>query len=356
MNPSGSRIKEDEKMKLIRISAFILALLCISMLTVSCKKDTVETFKPENFEFTIRSATIETASENGYVFTVMSDGSAMITEAFVNGDVTIPSELAGRKVTAIAEGAFFGMTGITSVTIPNGVESIGIYAFSDCTALESVTIPSSVWRIAPFAFDNTPWFASLTDEFVTVGDGVLIAYNGTSRTPVLPDSVRHLGGAFAGKEDLYSLTLGKGVLSISEMALSFSPALTSVALGLSLVYVGEQAFSGSEKITQLVFPDTLRYLGFQACLNCYGLKYVYLGQNLTELGNNAFEYCQALRVVYVPKTLPTLKSSHFTDCMSLGLMLYGGSEEEFNAIAVNDNILSFKNLNKVFNYKGGSNE
>ncbi len=343
-------------MRSIKITSIILALLCISMLTVSCKKNGEETFKPESFEFTVRSATSETAAENGYVYTVMSDGSAMITEAFVTGDVSIPAEIAGRKVTAIAEGAFFGMTGITSVTIPEGVESIGIYAFSDCTSLTNITIPSSVWRIAPFAFDKTPWFATLTDEFVTVGDGVLIAYNGTSRTPTLPDSVRHLGGAFAGKEDLYSLTLGKGVLSISEMALSFSPVLTSLDLGLSLVYVGEQAFSGSEKLTQLVFPDTLRYLGYQACLNCYGLKYVYLGKSLTEIGNNAFEYCQAMRVVYVPKTLRSLKSSHFTDCMSLSLMLYGGSEEEFNSIAVNDYTLSFKNLNKVFNYQGASNE
>ena len=340
----------------IKLTAIILAHICIATLLVSCKKDAGTSFKPESFEFTARTTTNESAAENGYVYTVMSDGSAMITEAYVTGDVTIPAEVAGKKVTAIGEGAFFGMTGITAVTIPEGIESIGIYAFSDCTSLTSVSLPKSVWRIAPFAFDNTPWFSSLEGEFVTVGDGVLIAYNGTSHSPVLPDSVRHLGGAFAGNENIRSLTLGKGVLSISEMALSFCPALTSIDLGLSLVYVGDQAFSGSELITQLVFPDTLRFLGYQACLNCYGLKYVYLGKSLEELGNNAFEYCQTMRVVYVPSTLKLLKSSHFTDCMSLGLMLYGGSEEEFNAIAVNDNILSFKNLNKVFNYQGGSNE
>ncbi len=340
----------------IRITALILALLALSLMTVSCKKDPAEGFKPEAFEFTARSSTDVMASENGYVYVIQSDGSVMITEAYVTGNVTIPSELAGMKVTAIGNGALYGLTGITSVTIPEGVESIGIYAFSDCTALESVSIPDSVWRISPFAFDNTPWFASLTDEFVTVGDGVLIAYNGSSRTPVLPDSVRHLGGAFAGMEKIYSLTLGKGVLSISDMALSFCSDLTSIDFGLSLVYIGEQAFSGSEKLEALIFPDTLRYLGSQACLNCYGIKYVYLGKSLTELGDNAFEYCQAMRVVYVPKTLTSLKTSDFTDCMSLGLLLYGGSEEEFDAVAVNDNILSFKNLNKVFNYSGGENE
>jgi hypothetical protein len=340
----------------IRIISLIAALLCLTLAFTSCGKQTTDNFKPESFEFTARTSTEETASENGFVYVVLSDGSVMITEAFASGNVEIPSSLGGRKVTAIGDGAFFGIAGITSVTIPEGVESIGIYAFSDCTALESVSFPSSLWRIAPFAFDNTPWLAAQTDEFVTVGDGVLIAYNGTSRALTLPDSVRHLGGALAGREDLYSLTLGNGVLSISDMALSFCPNLTSINFGLSLVYVGEQAFSGSECITSLIFPDTLRFLGYQACLNCYGVKYVYLGKSLTELGDNAFEYCQAMRVVYVPKTLTSLKSSDFTDCMSLGLMLYGGSEEEFEAISTNDNILSFNNLNKVFNYSGGANE
>ncbi len=340
----------------IKITAIFLACLSILLLCSSCKGDTEQAFKPESFDFTVRTATSETASENGFVYTTLSDGSVMITEAFVSGSVTVPAELAGKKVTSIAEGAFFGMTGITSITLPEGLESIGIYAFSDCTALESVSIPSTVWKISPFAFDKTPWFNEQTDEFVTVGDGVLIAYNGTSRTPILPDSVRHLGGAFAGREDIYALTLGRGVLSISDMALSFCTSLTSIDLGLSLVYVGEQAFSGSERISSLIFPDTLRFLGYQACLNCYGIKYVYLGKSLTELGANAFEYCQAMRVVYVPKSLKAIKSSHFTDCLSLSLLLYEGSEAEFDAIAVNDNILSFRNLNKIFNHQGGYDE
>lgn len=339
-----------------KIIALTLALLALIPLALSCTDDSGESFKPENFEFTLKTASEELSFENGYTFVDLSDGSVMITEADVSGDTSIPSELSGKKVTAIGDGAFFQNADITSVVIPDTVESIGIYAFSDCTALESVTVGSKVWRISPFAFDNTPYFSSLTDEFVTVGDGVLIAYNGTSRTPVLPDSVRHLGGAFAGNENIYSLTLGKGVLSISDMALSFCSNLTNIDFGLSLAYVGDQAFSGSERIEALIFPDTLKYLGMQACLNCYAVKYVYLGRSLTELGDNAFEYCQALRVAYIPKTLTSLKTSDFTDCMSFTLILYEGSEAEFDAIAVNDNILNFKNAEKVFNYSGGANE
>ena len=338
-----------------RIIALTLALLMLIPLT-ACSGKGDENFKPEDFEFAIKTAGVGQYFENGYTFVDLDDGTVMITEGDISGDISIPSELSGKKVSAIGDGAFFGNTAITSIVIPDTVESIGVYAFSDCTALASVTFGSKVWRIAPFAFDNTPYFSSLTDEFVTVGDGVLIAYNGTSRTPVIPDNVRHLGGAFAGNSNIYTLTLGRGVLTISDMALSFCTNLSEIDFGLSLVYIGDQAFSGSENITALVFPDTLRYIGMQACLNCYALKYVYLGKSITDLGDNAFEYCQALRVVYVPKSITSIKTSEFTDCMSLSLLLYEGTEAEFDTVAVNDIILSFKNVNKVFNYTGGANE
>lgn len=313
-------------------------------------------FKPESFDFSLKNATDSMGFENGYSYVDLDDGSVMITGADVSGEVVLPSQLSGKKVAGVAEGAFFAMTGITSVTIPEGVESIGVYAFADCTALEFVSIPKSVWSIEPFAFDGTPWLAAQTDEFVTAGDGVLIAYNGTSNTPVLPDSVRHLGGAFAANETISSITFGSGVLTVSPMALAFCKNLSHIDLGLSLVYVGEQAFSGAEKLTSLVFPDTLRYVGTQACLNCYELKYIYLGQSLSTLGENAFEYCQALRTVYIPQSLTQLRSSHFKDCPSLCLLLYGGSQAEFDAVAINEGEGSFKRINKVFNYTGGINE
>lgn len=339
-----------------RITILILALVLTASLAVSCSKDEVSTFKPESFDFTLRTPTNEMGFEAGYTYFIQDDGSVIISSADVSGDVVIPSALAGKTVTAIGEGSFFKNTAVTSVTIPDTVETIGLYAFSDCTELSSITFGKKIWRIGPFAFNNTPWLSAQTDEFVTVGDGVLVAYNGSSRTPILPDRVRHLGGAFAGRSDIRSLTLGNGVLTISDMALSFCTELVEVNLGLSLVYAGDQVFSGSEKLTALVFPDTLRYLGSQACLNCYALKYVYLGKSLTALGSNTFEYSQALRAVFIPKTLTDLRTSHFTDCMSLSLILYDGTEEEFNAVAKNDNIASFRNLTKVFNYNGGTNE
>ena len=57
-------------------------------------------------------------------------------------------------ITEIGSSAFFGCSGLTSLTIPDGVTKIGKYAFSNCSYLTSLTIPSSVNSLGDYAFKN----------------------------------------------------------------------------------------------------------------------------------------------------------------------------------------------------------
>ena len=66
---------------------------------------------------------------------------------------------AGTRV--ICACAFANCPGLTSVTIPNSVKSIGDWAFWKCIALTSVTIPNSVKSIGEGAFAHCSGLQSI---------------------------------------------------------------------------------------------------------------------------------------------------------------------------------------------------
>ena len=78
-------------------------------------------------------------------------GADIVSNEYSNGEGVITFN---GGISKIGDGAFFGCSNLSSITIPEGVTQIGGGAFSECSSLSSITIPDGVTQIGGFAFSG----------------------------------------------------------------------------------------------------------------------------------------------------------------------------------------------------------
>ena len=234
--------------------------------------------------------------------------------------LTIPS-----GVTSIGDKAFRGCSRLTSLTIPSGVTSIGDWAFSGCSGLTSLPIPSSVTSIGNYAFYGCSGLPSLTlpSGVTSIGNYTFYGCRGlTSLT--LPSSVTSIGNdAFTGCSGLTSLTLPSGVTSIGNDAFYGCSGLTSLTIPSGVTSIGKWAFYGCSGLTSLTLPSGVTSIGNYAFYGCRGLTSMTIPSGVTSIGNDAFYGCSGLTSIYVyPENLPELESGIFSGCNAQNCTVY----------------------------------
>ena len=190
----------------------------------------------------------------------------------------------------IAGSAFWGCSGLTSVTIPNSVSSIGSWAFSGCSGLTSVTIPDSVTSIGKSAFSGCSGLTSVTIGNSVTSIGIAAFYNCRGLTSVtIPNSVTWIDdGAFDYCSDLTSVTINSNTIASN----TYDTSRTLAAL------FGTQ-------VKEYVFGDGVGSIGSYACYNCKSLTSVTIGNNVTSIGSSVFDGCDACSI-YVKKGTASL--------------------------------------------------
>ena len=217
----------------------------------------------------------EAATYDIYTYAVSSDGTITITDCkgSASGAITIPSEIDGKSVTSIGEKAFWGCTGLTSVTIPNSVTSIGDGAFLECTGLTSITIPNSVTSIGDWAFDGCTGLTSITipNSVTSIGNWAFDGCTGLTSINVASENNYYSSnnGVLFNKKKTElirypegksqtSYTIPDSVTSIGGNAFRRCSSLTSITIPNSVTSIGDRAFVGCTDLKSITIPDSVK--------------------------------------------------------------------------------------------------
>ncbi len=226
------------------------------------------------------------------------------------GDLIIPDSITlngvKRPVRFIRYQAFATCNGLTSVTIPGNIASIGDQAFYGCSGLTTFNFNAdSCTYMGRDGYRVFQACSSLTT--LNIGNNVKCipeyAFRGCSGltgTLTIPSSVAYIGAyAFSGCSGLTGITIPNSVISIGNNAFSWCSGLSgTITIPNSVTFIGYSAFEHCSGLTgSLIIPNSVTSIGYYAFRNCSGLTSLTISSSVTRIGDAAFENCSGLTAV-----------------------------------------------------------
>ena len=276
--------------------------------------------------------TCDVTDSQYFYFTLLDDGTYSIAEQIDNetetilptGEIKLPNYHANAKITAIDNGplqnsnselgAFF-WNEATSITIPEGITTIGPYAFRQCTNLTSIEIPQGVTSIGYYAFEDCTSLESVSipNSVTSIGS---YAFSCCALKEIeIPDSVTSIGDyAFEYCEEIVSIDISN-VISIGKGIFRDCTALESVTLPDGITTIVDSMFWNC---TSLIFeiPDTVTTIGDQAFIGC-PFTSITIPDGVTSIGGSTFADCTSLTSITIPESVTSIGDWAFRDCTSL---------------------------------------
>lgn len=219
----------------------------------------------------------------------------------------------------LGNGVFQGCIKLASLAQNTTLKSIGANAFAGCLSLGTIPILGGLTNLGDNAFANSG-LTNVTLPFVlgTLGNGafqgcaglasVLFSFPGI-RAPLL----KTVGSnAFAYCSSLASFTIPSSVTQLGESAFAFS-GLTSLTILPGLGRIPDHAFRGCSSLIGVVLPSGVTDLGAGAFSGCSSLVSLTLPASLTSIGDYAFEDCFVLSGVYFKGDVPNASPNVFTN-------------------------------------------
>lgn len=247
-----------------------------------------------------------------------------------------------ETTTAIEQRAMQDCTALETLTIPDGVSSLGQEALSRCSNLKVVytyaTVPPALVADAlsqvpaatatlyvPHGGKNTYSVTEGWKEFGTIKELVYVAVSGTLN--------EILGN---GQETETELILAGNLNGTDIKVLRGMPELTSLDMSRATIVPGGEKYyqdygteayklgphmfhdiAAARKLTSIILPENTISIGEECFWNCLQLTSISIPADVTDIKNWAFDQCQSLTSIQLPTSLQTIGGYVFSGCNKL---------------------------------------
>ena len=209
---------------------------------------------------------------------------AEITVINGTGEIEVPAELDGKKVTSIGMYVFNGNTTVKKVTLPEGLQKIERSAFANNDKLKELNIPDSV---------------------TSIGNG---AFSSCSALETVEISPYHKTYGICNKQ----LFLKKNMTLLR----CYGNENGTCEVFWGIKSIGEEAFNGS-KVRAVILPDSVTAIGACAFISCGNLKNIFIPDSVKSIGIQAFCFCESLESISIPAGVIRIEPGIFNYCGKL---------------------------------------
>lgn len=179
---------------------------------------------------------------------------------------------------------------LTTVILPEGVESIQGNAFAHCRALSEINLPSTLktMSVGVFYYAYALTEIELPDALERIGDacflnsGITEVKTGTALTQLGWPSA---GGVFQACDDLVSVDL------------SASTKLTEIM---------QKTFYDCSALSEILLPNSIQTISSQAFYGCSSLKQLTLPSSVTSICEDAFDRITGMTLTVEATVPPTI--------------------------------------------------
>ena len=327
-------VKEASDIALVGCEKVITAELPISMVTLANlqRSDDLETLvivDDGSTELPDKDALNEKKKLKKVVF---PDSLTSIPRAFCRSVSALEEVKLPANLKIISNASFSECTNLKTIDLPDTVTEIGAFAFADCTSLKDFTIPDGIKSIGEEAFYNSGITSLVVPESVETIDKLAFSHMANLTNATFPagcgitfSDCKNLKTAkitgnptvidnymFYECSQLTDFEIPGSVKKIGYAAF-YNTALKEAVIPAGVTEIDDWAFGECQNLEKAMLPDGLKSIGEAAFYECPELTDSNIPDSVTTLGGYAFSCCPKLKDMTIPDTIDNFGECVFED-------------------------------------------